>query len=95
MKTRPAMSGAEIARELHITRQDVSQILKRGLNKVFKTLSSKSPDLSPFEILVDMSLMLDVEQSEEELGKFFRLFPEDTKTLILNSALDKYDKTQV
>ena len=92
-KTRPAMSGAEIARELHITRQDVSQILKRGLGKVFWSVKAQNPDQSDFDNLVEIALMLEVEQSDEELSKLYRLFPEDIKALILKSALEQYDKT--
>ena len=85
------MSGAEIARELTITRQDVSQILKRGMGKVFKNLEKRPGDQDPFDIMVEMSLMLKVEQTPEEFSKFFRLYPENLKTRIAAAAAGKFE----
>jgi DNA-directed RNA polymerase specialized sigma subunit len=87
----PAMTGAEIARDLQITRQDVSQILKRGMGKVYRSLEKRPGDQDPFDIMVEMSLMFEVEQTPEEISKFFRLYPEDLKTKIEEAAADKFE----
>ena len=70
--TKP-MSGAEIAEELNITRQDVSQILKRAMEKIFYQVKNNDRSVSDFDVMSEMALMLNVEQSQEEFCKFFRL----------------------
>ncbi len=87
----PAMTGAEIAQELTMTRQNVSQILKRGMDKVYHNLEKRPGDQSPFDIMVEMSLMFQVEQTPEEVSKFFRLYSENLKKKIAQSAADKFD----
>lgn len=64
-------TGAEIARELGISRQAVSNTLKRGLEKTFKTLKKENKDMDAFEVAIGMAEGLQV----EDHNKFFRLFP--------------------
>jgi predicted transcriptional regulator len=68
------MTGAEIAKELKITRQAVSQTLKRGLGKIFTELKKQNKDADAFEVAVGMAHGLDI-SDEKEYEKFFRLFP--------------------
>jgi len=70
------MTGAQIARELGITRQAVSNNLKRAISKVYAEVKKSESSWGPFEAAVAMSQMFGVEQdSPEELKKFFKLFP--------------------
>jgi len=70
------MTGAQIARELGITRQAVSNNLKRAMTKVYAEVKKTEKGWGPFETAVAMSQMFGVEQdSPEELKKFFKLFP--------------------
>ena len=78
------MNGSEIAEELGITRQDVSQLLKRALIKVYDNVRRLEPSLKPFETCVLMLEILNVDQTTEELKKFFRLLPHDLKETILS-----------
>lgn len=69
------MTGAEIARELNITRQAVSNNLKRAMTKVYAEVSKSEKSWGPFEVATAMSQMFGVDQdSPEELKKFFKLF---------------------
>jgi len=70
------LTGAEIARELNITRQAVSNNLKRAMTKVYDEIKRSEKSWGPFETATAMSQMFGVEQdSAEELKKFFKLFP--------------------
>jgi len=81
------MTGAEIARELGISRQAVSNNLKRAMTKVYQEVSKSERSWGPFEVAVAMSQMFGVEQdSPEELKKFFKLFPPNIRKEIEGDA---------
>jgi len=81
------MNGAEIAKKLGITRQAVSQTIKRGLSKMYDAFK-KENKTGPFETAVSLAVGLEV--GDEEYNKFFKLFnpairkeiEEDSKHLI-------------
>jgi len=56
------LTGAEIARELNITRQAVSNNLKRAMTKVYNEVSKSEKTWGPFEVATAMSQMFGVEQ---------------------------------
>jgi DNA-binding CsgD family transcriptional regulator len=80
------MSGAEIAKELGISRQAVSNTLKRAMKKVYIE-TRKLEKWSPFEAAVAMSQMFN--QDEQDMKKFFRLFPPDIRKEIEADAKEK------
>lgn len=79
-------TGAQIAKELGITRAAVSNTLKRGMGKAFKEFQKMMPDMNAFEVAVAMSIGFGVD--ETELKKFFRLFPPDIRKKIETDALE-------
>jgi len=82
------MTGAQIARELGITRQAVSNNLKRAISKVYAEVKKTESGWGPFEAAVAMSQMFGVEQdSPEELKKFFKLFPPKIRKEIEEDAV--------
>jgi predicted transcriptional regulator len=82
------MTGAQIARELGITRQAVSNNLKRAMTKVYAEVKKMESSWGPFEVAVAMSQMFGVEQdSPEELKKFFKLFPPKIRKEIEQDAV--------
>jgi DNA-binding transcriptional regulator GbsR (MarR family) len=84
------MTGAEIARELNISRQAVSNNLKRAMTKVYTEVKKGEPSWGAFETAVAMSQMFGVEQdSPEELKKFFKLFPPKIRKEIEADAFTK------
>jgi len=80
------LSGAEIARELGISRQAVSNTLKRAMKKAYQE-ARKLEDWSPFEAAVALAQMFG---QTNDLGKFFKLFPPDIRKEIENDAKEKY-----
>jgi predicted DNA-binding protein YlxM (UPF0122 family) len=84
------MTGAEIARELNITRQAVSNNLKRAMTKVYQEVSKSEKTWGPFEVATAMSQMFGVDQdSQEELKKFFKLFPPKIRKEIEEDAFQQ------
>lgn len=79
------MSGADIASELKITRQAVSQALKRGLGKIFDELTKQNKDFDAFEVAIGIAQGLDV-TDEKDYEKLFRLFPPATRKAIEEAA---------
>ena len=69
-------TGAEIGRELGITRMAVSNTLKRAMAKVFDETKKLDKNWNNFETAVALAQIIGVDQdSGEELKKFFKLFP--------------------
>jgi len=76
-------TGAEIGRELGITRMAVSNTLKRAMTKVFDETKKLDKSWNNFEAAVAMSQIIGVDQdSAEELKKFFKLFPPKVRSKI-------------
>ena len=84
-----ALTQSEIERELSVTRQNVSQILKRGLRKIYHWVKRINPDYTDFEVACYISQMMNVDKSQNEMIKFFKLFPKDIKILIKKSGIDQ------
>lgn len=82
-----ALTQSEIERELGVTRQNVSQILKRGLRKVYQYVKKVNSDFTDFEVACYISQMMNVDKSQNEMIKFFKLFPSDIKKLIKNAGI--------
>ncbi len=83
------MTSSEIEEELIVSRQNVSQITKRALRKVFFQIKRLDMSLSPFETACYIADMFGVKQTEKELSKFFGLFPNALKNLIKKSAMNQ------
>lgn len=83
------MTSSEIEEELVVSRQNVSQITKRALRKVFIQIRRLDMTMTPFEIACYIADMFGVQQTEKELSKFFGLFPKALKNLIKESAINQ------
>uniref|UniRef100_A0A6M3JWI6 Putative sigma-70 region domain containing protein n=1 Tax=viral metagenome TaxID=1070528 RepID=A0A6M3JWI6_9ZZZZ len=81
------MSGTEIAKELGVTRQAVSNILKRALKKFFIEVSRLEPEYDAFEVATTMAMMFN---AEGEIDKFYKLFPPDIRKKIETDAKEHY-----
>jgi len=79
-----SMTGAEIAKELGITRQAVSNTLKRAMKKMFIAMKKENPDMSDFDVAVSLQIGLGVD--DVDVKKFFKLFPPDVRKKIEASA---------
>jgi len=74
-------TGAEIAAEMGITRQAVSQTLKRALKKVYIETRKLDKNWDAFETATVMSQIFDI-GDDDDLSKFIRLFPPDIRKSI-------------
>lgn len=84
------MTGAEIGRELGITRQAVSNTLKRALGKIYNELLKQHKDWTPLDAAVSIALYLD--RGEEDMKKFFKLFPPKIRKEIEADAATRMPK---
>ena len=82
-KQETPMSGEEIAQALFdqgitkkkITRQAVSNTLKRAMDKVFSEMKKANPDLDAFEVAAALATGWGAANTVAEMSKFFKLFP--------------------
>jgi predicted transcriptional regulator len=82
----PPMSGEEIAKELGITRQAVSQTLKRAMGKAFEEMKKMNKDMDAFEVAAMMAMGWDAANTVAEMKKFFTLFPPKIRSEIEQAA---------
>lgn len=80
-----ARTGSEISRELDISRQAVSQSLKRAIIKVYEGLLIEEICDTPTESLMFMREWFGV-QDDEDIQQFYDLFPKYIKDEIMNDA---------
>jgi transcriptional regulator len=80
-----AKTGSEIARELNISRQAVSQTLKRAVTKIYKGLLEEGLTESPTETIMFMRDWFGV-TDEEDLQQFFDMFPKSIRDEIKEHA---------
>ncbi len=73
-----AMNGEEIATALGVTRQNVSNVLKRAMKKVYFAVGDLDRSWSPFQVSAVMAQMFRI-TIQSDMTKFFALFPPDIK----------------
>jgi len=84
------MDGQEIATELGITRQAVSNLLKRGMEKFYREVQKMDREWGPFDVSCAMMKMLNVGHNYEEIKKFYKLFPPKIRKEIEDDALKNH-----
>lgn len=80
-----AMSGSEISRRLGITRQAVSQALKRAMKKTYEGLLEEKITSTPTETILFMREWFGI-IDEEDIEQFFDLFPREIQDEIREDA---------
>lgn len=89
MYVRP-MDGSEISKNLGISRQYVSSVLKKAMRKFYTGVKRIDPMLGPFDISCIMMKMLNIANNESEIRKFYNLFPIDVRKEIELDALENH-----
>ena len=82
-------SGAEIAKELGVTRQAVSNSLKRAMKKAFDVMKKENKDSDAFEIAVMMATGWGAANTQAEYNAFFKLFPPAIRKQIETAAASR------
>ena len=80
-----AKTGSEIARELNISRQAVSQTLKRSVTKIYNGLLAEGITDNPTETILFMREWFGV-TDEEDLQQFYDMFPKTIREDIKEHA---------
>lgn len=90
--TNPQMSGAEIAKAIEaetgkkITRQAISNTLKRAMKKTFlameKDMRKHNEEFDAFDVAVALATGWEAANTTQEMQKFFKLFPPDIRKRI-------------
>jgi|GEM_PF-2151317 len=81
--------SSEIARQLGISRQAVSQALKRGLRKFYYGVQKMDNTWTPFQVVMVMARMLQQDGSIKELKTFINLLPSDVRSLVVEDAIKR------
>ena len=85
------MTGSEIADELGISRQAVSQSLKKSMKKIYRQVKKLNLADTPFEIVLVMMTFLNINQaSKQDVEEFYCLFPKDLQKEIRANATEIY-----
>lgn len=80
-----AKTGSEIARELDISRQAVSQTLKRAVTKIYRGLLENEVTDNPTETILFMRDWFNI-TDEEDIQQFYDMFPKDIREEIKEHA---------
>jgi predicted transcriptional regulator len=86
-----AISGSEIANELGITRQAVSQTLKSSMKKCYKSILKHKFAESPYDAAVALMIFLKVDHGDDQdVKEFFGLFPKEIQKEIYDDAKTQF-----
>lgn len=80
-----AMTGSEIARDLNISRQAVSQSLKRAVTKMYTGLMENGITTNPTETIMHMREYFHI-TDEEDIIQFIELFPKKIREEVKEHA---------
>ena len=87
------MDGAEIAEKLGgMSRQAVSNTLKRAMKKFYNGVRELDETWTPFECVCVMMKMFGIPNDLTEIKKFFNLFPPDIKSEVTEELIAKNGK---
>jgi IS30 family transposase len=81
--------SSEIARQLGISRQAVSQALKRGLRKFYRGVQEMDRSWTPFQVVMVMARMLQQDGSIKELKALIGLLPSDVRDIVVEDAMKR------
>ena len=87
-----AMTGSEIARDMGISRQAVSQTLKRAMGKMYRGVMDNGLEETPTEAVLFLQKFLNV-TDEEDIQQFFELFPTDIQNEIKEDAEKRFRRS--
>lgn len=82
------MTLQEIARDINTSKQNVNQILKRALRKVFKKMKKLNPEMLSFDLILNLAKTLNITK-EKDILNFFNDFPADVRQEIENDIKNK------
>lgn len=78
------MTTQEIAAEINTTKQNVNQILKRAMRKIYFKTANMNKDWSPVDIIFGLSCFFNIKH-EKDFKRFYYDFPSDIREIVKNS----------
>lgn len=85
---------SNIAKNMGISRQAVSQTLRRGLKKFYFGVQGLDTSWTPFQVATVMAKMLHQDQSIKDLKAFIQMLPSDVKKLVIADAVKNAPKVK-
>lgn len=86
------MNGAEIAKELGISRQAVSYSIRKSMKKMYKYVLTEGIANSPFQAALALMDVLNVNKgSISDIKEFISLFDKDIYKQISNDAASQFN----
>ena len=85
-----AMTTAEIAEKVGITRQQVGKVIKKCVGKFYAVIRNETKG-SPFEVALTLKNMLNIDDDQESINRFFKDFPENIRKQIEEDAKRKME----
>ncbi|MDY0215255.1 MAG: hypothetical protein RBS24_07080 [Bacilli bacterium] len=76
----------DVASDMNVTKQYISQIVKSGLGNLYFGMKRKCPDLTPFEIVESLRAFFGCDCSED-VERFFNQFPNKVKNEVKESLI--------
>jgi len=78
---------SNIAKSMGISRQAVSQTLRRGLKKFYYGVQELDTSWTPFQVATVMAKMLHQDQSVKDLKAFINMLPRDIQNIVIEDAV--------
>lgn len=82
------MTIQEIASDINTTKQNVNQILKRAMRKVYYKAADLNKDWAPIDIIFGLSCFFNIKH-EKDFQKFYYDFPSDIREIVKKSLNSK------
>lgn len=79
-------TGSQIAKELNVSNQTVSNCLRKGISKIIDEIKKNNPGKTNFEVIEILLEILDIKE-ENEIKKIMKMLPNKMKTKSLKSYL--------
>jgi predicted transcriptional regulator len=88
--TKP-LNGSEIAEKLGMTRQAVSYSIRKSMKKMYKRVINLGLADSPFQVILVLMEILNVNSSVSDIKEFIKLFDKDIVDAVMADAKNIYN----
>lgn len=86
------LNGAEIAREMDISRQAVSYAIRKSMRKMYQYVLDEKIAETPFSAVLAMMIMLGVNNSDNsDIQQFLKMFDKDIVNKVKEEAESTYN----
>jgi len=86
------LSGAEISREMDISRQAVSYTIRKAMDKMYRHILDVDIADTPFSAILALMVVLGVNNSDNtDIQQFLKMFDKDIINEVTEEALKTYN----